>query len=122
MRARNPPGDRRAANPCLPRDVRAAPARGGTAPAAVAAHGGQGGFQSYPDALWWTAMIMTTMGSDYWSRMPVGRMLAFLLSSYAFTFLGYTAATIASHFVGEDEDQRGAARATRQADVTDTST
>lgn len=90
-------------------------------PAAVAAHGGQGGLQSYPDALWWAAMIMTTMGSDYWPRTPGGRMLAFLLASYAFTFLGYTAATIASHFVGEDASQRGGPQAAR-ADVSDTST
>jgi hypothetical protein len=47
--------------------------------------------------------------------------LAFLLASYAFTFLGYTAAAIASHFVGEDASQRGEAPA-RAADVTDTAT
>ena len=25
-----------------------------------------GGMQSYGEALWWTAMVITTMGSQYW--------------------------------------------------------
>jgi voltage-gated potassium channel len=55
-----------------------------------------GGLLTYGDALWWTAMIMTTMGSDYWPKSLEGRMLALLLSTYAFAVFGYVTAAIAS--------------------------
>jgi voltage-gated potassium channel len=60
------------------------------------------GMQSYGDALWWTAMIITTMGSEHWPRSPEGRLLCLLLSTYAFATFGYVTATLASHFVGRD--------------------
>jgi voltage-gated potassium channel len=41
-------------------------------------------FDSYGTAVWWTAMLMTTMGSDYWPRTGEGRILCFLLALYAF--------------------------------------
>lgn len=28
-----------------------------------------GGMKGYGEALWWTAMILTTMGSQYWRRL-----------------------------------------------------
>jgi len=31
-----------------------------------------GGFDSYASALWWTAMIVTTMGSEYWPKTRTG--------------------------------------------------
>ena len=31
---------------------------------------GGAGFPDYGTALWWTAMLLTTMGSDYWPRTP----------------------------------------------------
>jgi len=78
-------------------------------PAAVAAELGIAverdvGLASYSDALWWTAMIMTTMGSEYWPRTPEGRILGWLLSLYAFAVFGYITAMIASFFVGQDRD------------------
>jgi len=39
---------------------------------------------NYGSALWWTAMIMTTLGSDYWPKSGEGRVLCILLSFYAF--------------------------------------
>ena len=60
------------------------------------------GIHSYWDGLWWTAMLMTTMGSDYWPRTVEGRILAFALAVYAFTVFGYITATLASHFVRVD--------------------
>jgi voltage-gated potassium channel len=57
---------------------------------------------NYGNALWWTAMIMTTMGSDYFPKTPEGRMLCFLLALYAFAVFGYVTATIATFFVGQD--------------------
>jgi voltage-gated potassium channel len=55
-------------------------------------------------ALWWTAMVMTTMGSEYWPRTAEGRVLCLLLSLYAFTMFGYLTATLASYFIGRDAE------------------
>ena len=60
------------------------------------------GFSSYGDALWWTAMIMTTMGSAYWPQTDEGRVLAFLISLVAIGVFGYVTATLASFLVGRD--------------------
>ena len=57
---------------------------------------------SYGDALWWTAMIMTTLGSGAWPATGEGRLLAFLLSLYAFSVFGYVTATLATFFIGRD--------------------
>ena len=71
--------------------------------------------RSYPEALWWTSMIMTTMGSDYWPRSPEGRLLCFLLALYAFTMFGYVTATLASLFLGKDRSSRGDAGIRKEA-------
>jgi voltage-gated potassium channel len=60
--------------------------------------------QSYGAALWWTAMLMTTQGSDYWPQTPEGRILCFLLALYAFTILGYVTATLATFFLDRDAE------------------
>ncbi len=65
----------------------------------VAGGGGRAGLSSYGDALWWTAMLMTTIGSDYWPVTPEGRVLAWLLGIYALGVFGYVTATIASVFI-----------------------
>ena len=61
-----------------------------------------GGINDYGTALWWTAMILTTMGSDYWPKTDAGRILCFFLALYAFTAFGYVTATLATYFVGRD--------------------
>lgn len=68
------------------------------------------GLANYGEALWWTAMIMTTMGSEYWPRTPEGRILGWLLSLYAFAVFGYITAMLSSFFIGQDraEDQQPA--------------
>jgi voltage-gated potassium channel len=43
-----------------------------------------GGFTTYADALWWTAMIVTTMGSGFWPETAEGRLLTFLLTIYGY--------------------------------------
>lgn len=58
----------------------------------------------YGAALWWTAMVMTTMGADYFPKTPEGRVLCFLLALYAFAVFGYVTATLATFFVGRDAD------------------
>ena len=60
------------------------------------------GLPNYSTALWWTAMLLTTMGSDYWPRTAEGRVLCLLLSLYAFAVFGYLTAAIAAYFVGRD--------------------
>ena len=65
-----------------------------------------GGFQDYGTALWWTAMIMTTMGSEYWPRTVEGRVLCVLLALYAFTVFGYVTAALATYFIGRDAESR----------------
>ena len=62
---------------------------------------GAAGLRSYPEALWWTAMIITTMGSEYWPKTPEGRVLCLILSLYAFSVFGYITASLASFFVGK---------------------
>lgn len=62
----------------------------------------EGGFAGYGDALWWTGMLLTSMGSEFWPRTAEGRVLCFLLSLYGFTVFGYVTATFASFFVGRD--------------------
>lgn len=67
----------------------------------------EGGFTSFGDALWWTSMLMTTMGSAYWPITAEGRVLCLLLAVYAFAVFGYITAAFASFFVGRDAEQRG---------------
>ena len=76
-----------------------------------------GGFETYGNALWWTAMIMTTMGSQYWPQTPAGRILCFFLSLYALGVLGYIAATLATFFVGRDAEGRASEPAPTSDDI-----
>jgi voltage-gated potassium channel len=61
-----------------------------------------GGIQSFGDALWFTAMLMTTSGSDYWPKTAEGRILCFLLALYAFAIFGYVTATLATLLIGQE--------------------
>lgn len=70
--------------------------------------GASAGFDDYGAALWWTAMLLTTMGSEYWPQTAEGRILCLLLSVYAFAVFGYVTAAIAAYFV--DTDNRAAER------------
>ena len=64
----------------------------------------EGGFAGYADALWWTAMMMTTMGSQYWPQSPEARVLCLALALYAFGIFGYVTAALASFFVGREAE------------------
>jgi voltage-gated potassium channel len=59
-----------------------------------------GEIETFGDALWFTAMLMTTSGSDYWPRTLEGRILCFLLALYAFATFGYVTATVAALMIG----------------------
>jgi len=60
------------------------------------------GFVSYADSLWWTAMLLTSIGSEFWPRTPEGRLLCLMLAVYGFAVFGYITASFASFFVGRD--------------------
>ena len=64
----------------------------------------EGGFTSYWDALWWTAMLISTIGSAFWPATLEGRILCFLLSIYGLAVFGYITASFASFFIGRDQD------------------
>lgn len=66
-----------------------------------------GGLESYSTALWWTAMIMLTLGSEYWPQTAEGRVLCILLSLFAFGIFGYVTAALASFFIGRDAEEEG---------------
>jgi voltage-gated potassium channel len=63
-----------------------------------------GGLESYGEALWWTAMVMTTMGSQYWPQTFEGRLLCFFIALYSFAVFGYVTATLATFFIGRDAE------------------
>lgn len=61
---------------------------------------------SYGAALWWTAMILTTMGSDTFPSTAEGRFLCLALAIYGFAVFGYVTATVATYFVGREAADR----------------
>ncbi len=66
------------------------------------------GLNNYGTALWWTAMLITTMGSEYWPQTAEGRVLCFILAVYAFAVFGYVTAAIATFFLGRDAENEEA--------------
>lgn len=60
------------------------------------------GLRTYGAALWWTAMVLITIGSQYWPQTPEGQIFCFLLALYGFTVFGYFTATLATFFIGRD--------------------
>ncbi len=58
----------------------------------------------YGIALWWTAMVMTTIGSDYFPKTAEGRILCFFLALYAVVVFGYLTATLATFFIDRDAE------------------
>jgi voltage-gated potassium channel len=61
---------------------------------------------SYGDALYWTSMVITSMGTDYWPRSAEGRLLALLLATYGFAMFGYVTATLATFFIGQRSPEK----------------
>ena len=58
------------------------------------------------EALWWTAMLMTTLGGEHIPQTVEGRILNFILALYAFVSFGYITATLATFFVESDAKKR----------------
>jgi voltage-gated potassium channel len=59
------------------------------------------GLPSYGAAVWWTAMMMTTVASDYFPQTAEGRVLCLFLAATAFTLWGYLTANLATFFIGQ---------------------
>lgn len=66
------------------------------------------GLHSYGEAVWWTAMVMTTMESQYWPQTGEGRVLCVFLALYAAAVFGYVTAILASFFIGRDAEDETA--------------
>lgn len=58
--------------------------------------------KTFWSALWWTAMLVTTIGSEYWPQSVEGKLLTLILSIYSVAVFGYIAATIATYFIGQE--------------------
>ena len=67
-------------------------------------------FATYTSSLWWTAMLMTSLGSEYWPKTGGGRALTLVIALYSFAVFGYITATLASFFIDRDEEERRAKR------------
>ena len=76
-----------------------------------------GSISTYGEALWWTSMIMTNYGTEYWPRSAEGRLLTLLLATYALGVFGYITATLATFIIGTraaaDEETRSEIQALR---------
>ncbi|EYB66963.1 Ion transport protein [Deinococcus phoenicis] len=60
---------------------------------------------TYGGWLYWTGMLLTSLGPEYWPQTGEGRMLSFLLGLYGFSVFGYITAALASLFVGSDQER-----------------
>lgn len=60
------------------------------------------GLTSYGESLWWTVMLLTSIGSDYFPITAEGRVLCFILAVYGFAVFGYFTATLATFFIDRD--------------------
>jgi len=66
----------------------------------------KGAPHDFGTALWWAAMMITTMGSGYWPVTPEGRILCFLLALYSFSVFGYVTAVLATFLIDEDTGKK----------------
>lgn len=76
----------------------------------------RGGFTSYGHALWWTGMLLASLGTDFWPQTVEGRLLSSILALYGLGMFGYITATIASYFIDRDaRDPRAKTAGSREA-------
>jgi voltage-gated potassium channel len=58
--------------------------------------------QTYPKALWWTAMQMTNIGTAYSIKTTGGRIICLGISVYAAAMFGYLTALFATFLIDRD--------------------
>jgi voltage-gated potassium channel len=75
----------------------------------VVERGGDGPIQTFPDALWWAAATVTTVGyGDVFPKTAAGRGIAFLLMLIGISVFGVLTARVAALFVeANEEDDHG---------------
>lgn len=61
-----------------------------------------GGFDSFWGALWWTSMLLASLGTSYVPVSPEARLLTLLLGVYGLAVFGYITAALASFFVADE--------------------
>ncbi|MBX3020729.1 MAG: two pore domain potassium channel family protein [Bdellovibrionales bacterium] len=59
------------------------------------------GLKTYTEALYWTAMQLTTIGSGYSPQTSEGQVICLGISIFACAVFGYLTATLASFFIGQ---------------------
>jgi voltage-gated potassium channel len=70
----------------------------------AAERGGEGPIQTFPDALWWAAATITTVGyGDVYPKTQAGRGVAVLLMLIGISLFGLLTARVAAFFVEADE-------------------
>lgn len=67
-----------------------------------AASAGPSGFTSYWEALWWTAMLIASLGTTQVPVSAEARLLTLLLGMYGLAVFGYITAALASFFVADE--------------------
>ncbi|RAU81759.1 potassium channel family protein [Pontibacter arcticus] len=67
------------------------------------------GLDSFGESVWWTVMLLTSIGSDYFPVTAEGRVLCLLLAMYGFAVFGYFTATLATFFIDTDANDKESA-------------
>ncbi len=62
--------------------------------------------ESFGDALWWAAALVTTVNSEKYAVSPEARVLAILIRIFAVSVFGFVTASIASYLIGRDVEER----------------
>lgn len=60
------------------------------------------GFDTYWEALWWTAMLIASLGTTHVPISAEARLLTLLLGLYGLAVFGYITAALASYFVADE--------------------
>lgn len=68
--------------------------------------------QTFEDALWWSAAMVTTINNEKYPVSPEARVIAILLGLFAVSVFGFVTASIATYFIGRSAEDRAAAEAT----------
>lgn len=73
--------------------------------------------RTFPDALWWSATLVTTMNSELHVVSGEARLIALLQRLFALSIFGYITASIASYLIGVDSSALREKEATTQAEL-----
>lgn len=63
--------------------------------------------QTFPDALWWSATLVTTMNGELYVVSTEARIVALLQRLYALSVFGYITASFASFLIGTNHERTG---------------